>query len=77
MIPEEIERVALLGWRLYPASRYSRAACIKHGSDLATSDLNTLAAWSYEFPDCNWRVVCGGSGIWGLDLDVQIGRAHV
>lgn len=76
MIPDDIERVALLGWRLYPASRYTKAACIKNGSDLASCDLNVLASWCEEFPRCNWRVVCSGSGIWGLDLDVPPGHAQ-
>lgn len=70
MIPEEIERLALLGWRLHPASQYSRAACIKDAAALATCDLDQLDAWSREFPRCNWRVVMGGSGIWAIDIDV-------
>jgi Bifunctional DNA primase/polymerase, N-terminal len=66
----DLERVALLGWRLHPASQYSRAACIKQAAELATCDLDRLEQWSFEFPGCNWRVVLGGSGIWALDVDV-------
>ena len=66
----DIERLALLGWRLYPASQYSRAACIKNAADLATPDLDQLSRWSREFPGCGWRVVMQGSGIWALDVDV-------
>jgi hypothetical protein len=29
-----------------------------------------LEAWSREFPGCNWRMICEGSGVWGLDVDV-------
>lgn len=65
----EVERLALLGWRLHPASRHSRAACIKNAADLATCDLDQLARWAAEFPRCNWRVVMEGSGIWALDVD--------
>ena len=71
----DVERLALLGWRLHPASRYSRAACIKNAADLATRDLAQLARWSREFPDCCWRVVMEGSGIWALDVDVP-GEDH-
>lgn len=70
MLPDEIERVALLGWRVYPCSRYCKAGCIKNGTDVATTDLDQLASWSREFPKCNWRVVMAGSGVWALDCDV-------
>jgi hypothetical protein len=75
-MPPDIERVALLGWRVYPASRVSRAGCIKRGTELATYDLEQIDRWSRDFPSCNWRVVMQGSGIWALDLDVPPGHAH-
>lgn len=65
----DIERLALLGWRLHPSSRSSRAACIKGAAEAATSDLDQLARWSREFPGCNWRAVMEGSGVWALDVD--------
>jgi hypothetical protein len=70
MIPTEIEAVALLGWRLYPASRRTKKACFPNPTAQATHDLNTLAAWQREYGPCNWRVVMQGSGIWAIDLDV-------
>ncbi len=72
----DIERVALLGWHLYPASARSRAGCIKGGAEAATCDLDQLERWAREFGDCNWRVVFGPSGLWGLDCDVPPGHAH-
>lgn len=69
-IPEEIERIALLGWRVYPASRTTRAACFKGATDAATCDLDTIDQWVRHFPQCNWRIVFKGSGIWGFDIDV-------
>ena len=66
----DIERLALLGWRLHPSSRYSRAACIKDAAREATVDLQTLEMWAWQFPGCNWRVTMAGSGIWALDVDV-------
>lgn len=69
-IHPDVERVALLGWSLYPCSRNARkAACFKGATEKATHDLDTLESWAREFPDCNWRVVCGPSNLWGLDLD--------
>jgi len=66
---KDIERLALLGWRLHPSSRISRAACIKNAADLATCDLEQVTKWSGEFPGCQWRVVMEGSGIWAFDVD--------
>ena len=65
-----IERLALLGWRLHPASCRTRAACFANASTLATSELVQLAHWSRQYPNCGWRVVMEGSGIWALDVDV-------
>src|SRR6185503_2561484 len=69
MLHPDIERVALLGWYLYPSSNRTKAGCFKRATDAATCDLNQLALWSREFPRCNWRVVLGPSRVWGLDID--------
>jgi len=66
----DVERLALLGWRLCPASQYSRATCIKQAAEHATHDLEQLERWTHEFPRCGWRVIMEGSGIWALDVDV-------
>lgn len=69
ILPDEIERLALLGWCLYPSSPTSRAGLIRNGTRLATCDLDRLEYWARQFPGCNWRVVLGPSAIWGLDVD--------
>src|SRR4051812_1169851 len=76
MIHPEIEAVAVMGWRVYPSSQYSKAGCIKRGTDLATCDLNQISKWTKEFLGCNWRVVMHGSYIWALDCDVPPGHTH-
>ena len=53
----DIERLALLGWRLHPVSRRTRAACFAHAATLATSDLDQLACWSRRYFHCGWRVM--------------------
>ncbi len=65
----DVERLALLGWRLHPGSSHTRAACFAGATDLATCDLDTLDMWAWEHRGCSWRVVFQGSAIWGLDLD--------
>jgi len=71
----DVERVALLGWCLYPCSTVSRAGSFKGAHLAATHDLNQLARWAREFPRCNWRVIFGKSNLWGLDLDTP-GDTH-
>ena len=71
----DVERLAILGWRLHPSSRHSKRACVKNAASLATADLDQLDRWAAEFPGCNWRVTMEGSGIWALDVDVP-GPAH-
>src|SRR5947207_616237 len=72
----DIERVARLGWHLYPTSSRGRAACFEGASEAATNDLEQLARWSRHYSGCNWRVVCGPSGLWGLDCDVPPIHEH-
>lgn len=69
MIHPDIERVALLGWHVYPMSSTSKAACFKRASDAATCDLDVIEKWTAEYPGCGWRVVCGPSGLFSLDVD--------
>jgi Bifunctional DNA primase/polymerase, N-terminal len=66
----DVERLASLGWPLYPASARSKAACFEGATDAATCDLDVLERWSWEYPGCNWRMVCGPAAVWGLDCDV-------
>ena len=68
-IPADIERVALLGWCVYPMAKRSKAGSFKGASKAATCDLGTIERWSNEYPGCNWRVVCGPSGLFALDVD--------
>jgi hypothetical protein len=70
----DIRRLALLGWRLHPASRRTRAACFSNAVNSATSDLDQLARWSAQYSGSSWRVVMEGSAIWALDVDVVSAR---
>jgi hypothetical protein len=65
----DIERVALLDWKLYPMCSTSKAGAFKGASDAATSDLATLEQLTAQYPGCGWRVKCGPSGLFILDVD--------
>ena len=67
--PDAIERVALLGWHVYPMSRTAKCGCFKGAHEAATTDLDVIEGWAKLYPACNWRVVMGPSGLFGLDVD--------
>lgn len=68
-LPVEIENLANLGWYLYPMSPFSKAGAFKGAAESATYDLDKLEHWARQFPGCGWRVVCGPSGLFVLDVD--------
>jgi len=76
-LPDDIRRLAGLGWRMYPASSWpgSKAALVSKKKDglypheIATAEIGQLEAWAAQYRGCNWRVVMRGSGIWALDID--------
>lgn len=76
MIHPDIERVALLGWHVYPASTRSKAGMFKGASTAATCDLDQIERWSAEYRGCNWRVVTGPSFLFALDVDRPGTHAH-
>lgn len=65
----DIERLALLGWHMTPATQ-SKKGMFKGYIDAATHDLDQLEAWSAEFPGCCWKARPKGSGVWFLDVDI-------
>lgn len=75
-LPIEIERVAAMGWHLYPSVVGGKAASFPGASDAATCDVEILREWEAEFNHPNWRVVFGPSNLIGLDLDVPPGHSH-
>ena len=68
-LPLDVERLALLGWRLAPTTRRKKGR-FPGFLDAATHNLDQLEAWARDYAGCNWCVVPGGSGVWALDCDV-------
>jgi hypothetical protein len=69
IVPEQIARVAALGWCVYPASSRSKAGMFADAGDAATCDLGVIEGWVRRWPSCNWRVVMGKSHLFALDVD--------
>ena len=74
-VPHDIEGAALVGFKVFPTSGYSRAAAFPGAHLQATDDLNQIARWCREYPRANWRLIFGPSALWGLDIDAA-GATH-
>jgi hypothetical protein len=54
---------------------HRKVPLIKGWQNCATSNLEQLAAWSVEFPGCNWGMATGSpSGVVVIDIDGAMGR---
>ena len=53
-LPADIDRLAQLGWRLYPSTR-ARKGMFRGYIDAATSDRSTLSQWAEQYPDAIGR----------------------
>ena len=74
----EIERLAELGWRLFPCRPRDKTPLLKKWPGRATCELHTIRSWREKHPTCNWAVACGSdSGLWVLDVDGSDGAATV
>ena len=65
----ELEAVCLLGWHIYPCSRSSKAGAFEGASSKASCNLDQVEEWNKRYKSPNWRVVCGPSGLFALDVD--------
>lgn len=74
----EVERLAKMGFRLFPCRTMEKQPMLKGWQTVATSDLGTLRRWALDYPHCNWAVACGSaSGVWVLDVDGELGRTSL
>jgi hypothetical protein len=73
-----LDRILLLarrGWRLFPCVRRSKTPLIEAWPRLASFDPRVLERWSDDNPNCNWAMATGvQSGVFGLDVDGEVGR---
>lgn len=63
------------GWSVFPC-RGKLPAIPKplgRGCHDATTDRETVERWAIEYPDCNWGVGCGPSGLLVVDIDPKTG----
>jgi hypothetical protein len=73
--PDQVLRLAALGWRMFPCQPRDKNPLIKKWPELATCEAEQLQKWSARYPNSNWAVATGSrSGVWVLDVDGEEGR---
>jgi hypothetical protein len=73
-----IREMAQNGYRLIPIEPDSKKPCIKEWQNRASSDMQEIEQWAYQFSDCNWAV--SADGLLVVDIDVRDdvdGHEHV
>lgn len=66
--------IITLGWKVFPCVANGKEPLIKGWPELASSDRAQVDIWAEQFPNCNWGIACGPSGICAVDVDVKKGK---
>lgn len=73
-----IKFLAAMHWRIHPLKPNGKTPFLKNWPQIATSDIQQLAIWSTQFPNCNWGVATGAaSGFFVVDIDGEDGKSSV
>ena len=76
-IPLQCEKLLAKGLSIFPECGRGKKPLTRHGFKDASRDVNQIAAWSLEWPHCNWGVALGKhSGCCVLDFDTKDGVAN-
>ncbi len=73
-VPSHAVEAAALGWRVIPLRTDSKKPATKNWPSAASSDPDTLATWWNKWPDANYGIVTGGSGLLVVDIDGDAGH---
>jgi hypothetical protein len=62
------------GWKVFPVKAGSKEPIEFGWAKEATDDPSQIEAWSIQYPDCNWGLACGPSGLAVIDIDPPVGE---
>lgn len=64
------------GWKVFPCAKGSKQPVegLVDWPQRASDDAQQIASWAVEYPDCNWAVALGPSGLAVLDVDGATGE---
>lgn len=61
--------------KIFPVQKGTKKPALSGWNEKACAASDQIEAWKQEFPECNWGVACGPSGLIVLDVDPQ-GHDH-
>lgn len=62
------------GWKVHPCHPGTKRPILDNWPALATDDSAQIEKWFHDFPNCNWALAVGPSGLAVLDPDGQVGE---
>lgn len=62
------------GWKVFPCKPGTKEPIFYGWAKEATDDPAQIKAWSVQYPNCNWALACGPSGLAVVDVDPPIGE---
>src|SRR5271156_5548932 len=58
-VPAHFTKLLARGFAIFPVQQKGKKPLSSHGFKDASRETEQVAAWSREFPNCNWGVACG------------------
>jgi P4 family phage/plasmid primase-like protien len=68
-----MERLVARGWHVHPLKPRAKEPMTQHGFKDASADAEQVRRWHAQWPDCNWGVSTGASGLVVVDVDSDRG----
>lgn len=59
------------GWFLFPVSRGTKKPVFYGYAEEASNKIDQLKAWDKKYPNCNWGLMLGKSGLVCVDIDAK------
>lgn len=65
------------GWKVFPLIAGTKEPIFKAWPAAATDDPVQIAAWAAQYPNCNWALATGASGLAVVDIDGAAGEVSL
>lgn len=62
------------GWKVFPVKAGTKEPAMFGWAQEATDDPSQIEAWSIQYPNCNWGLAAGPSGLGIIDIDGEDGE---
>lgn len=59
-----------MNWFIFPCVSGGKTPAIPRGYQAASNNENDIKTWQEKYPNCNWGIACGQSGLFVVDVDL-------